>query len=59
MVENVSFAQKVLSKQLKDIQKNEDVQASIGLENDDDLFLWNVVFEGCPDTLYEGGFFKS
>ena len=29
------------------------------MENDNDLFVWNVVFEGPSDTLYEGGFFKA
>ena len=27
--------------------------------NDDDLFKWNVLFEGTEDTLYEGGYFKA
>jgi hypothetical protein len=30
-----------------------DLGASIGLENDNDIFLWNVIFEGPADTLYE------
>jgi ubiquitin-conjugating enzyme E2 G1 len=42
-----------------DIQKADDLNASIGLENDDDLFLWNIVFEGPEDSLYEGGYFKA
>ena len=32
---------------------NEDIGCSIGLENENDLFLWNVIFEGPTDTLYE------
>jgi len=36
-----------------DCQQNDDLGASIGLENDDDLFLWNVTFEGPENTLYE------
>merc|ERR1712146_780977 len=35
------------------------ISASIGLENDNDLFVWNVVFEGPENTLYEGGYFKA
>jgi len=42
-----------------DCQKNDSLPASIGLENDDDLFLWNIIFEGPENTLYEGGFFKA
>ena len=44
---------------MKDAQNNDDLSASIGLENDDDLFKWNVLFEGPEDTLYEGGYFKA
>ena len=36
-----------------DVQNNDDLGASIGLENDDDLFLWNVTFEGPESSLYE------
>lgn len=41
------------------MQNNDDLGASIGLENDDDLFLWNVTFEGPESSLYEGGYFKT
>ena len=56
---NKAFAMNVLAKQLKDVQAADDLGASIGLEDDDNLFLWNVVFEGPEDTLYEGGYFKA
>ena len=49
----------ILAKQLKDCQERDDISASIGLENDNDLFVWNVVFEGPENTLYEGGYFKA
>jgi ubiquitin-protein ligase len=35
------------------VANNDDLGASIGLENEDDLFLWNVTFEGPESTLYE------
>lgn len=54
-----AYAMQMLAKQLKDCQERDDISASIGLENDDDLFLWNIVFEGPEDTLYEGGYFKA
>ena len=38
---------------LSDVQQNDDLGASVGLENDDDLFLWNVTFEGPAESLYE------
>ena len=28
---------------------------SVGLVDDDDLFVWSVIFEGPEDTLYEVG----
>ena len=56
---NKNYAMQMLAKQLKDCQDRDDISASIGLENDDDLFLWNVVFEGPENTLYEGGYFKA
>ena len=59
MVESKNYAMTVLRKQLKDISQNDDIGASVGLEDDNNLFQWNVVFEGPTDTLYEGGFFKA
>ena len=56
---NRQYAMNILARQLRDVQQNDDLGASIGLENDDDLFLWNIVFEGPEDTLYEGGYFKA
>ncbi|KIH59298.1 ubiquitin--protein ligase [Ancylostoma duodenale] len=32
---------------------------SAGLVNDDDIYKWEVLVIGPPDTLYEGGFFKA
>lgn len=52
-------AQLLLARQLKDCQNNDALGASIGLEKEDDLFLWNIMFEGPEDTLYEGGYFKA
>ena len=44
---------------MKDCANNEELGASVGLENDDDLFKWNVIFEGPENTIYEGGYFKA
>ena len=49
----------ILSKELERLQNNDDLGASVGLVDDEDLFSWSVIFEGPPDTLYEGGFFKA
>jgi ubiquitin-conjugating enzyme E2 G1 len=32
---------------------------SAGLVDDNDIFKWEVLIIGPPDTLYEGGFFKG
>ena len=47
------YAMNVLKKQLSDLMKNDDIGASVGLENEDDLFVWNIIFEGPTETLYE------
>ena len=31
---------------------------SVGLGDDDNIFLWELMIVGPPDTLYEGGFFQ-
>lgn len=30
-----------------------DSSYSVGLENENDMFLWNVCFEGSEDSIYE------
>ena len=34
------------------IKKNKNLNTSVGLEKDN-LFEWNICFEGPPDSLYE------
>lgn len=41
-----NYAIQVLRKQLRDIQQNDEIGASVGLENENDMFVWTVVFEG-------------
>jgi len=53
------FAQKLLAKQLKSLTDNDDLGVSVGLVNSNDLFLWNLVFQGPEDSLYDGGYFKA
>jgi ubiquitin-protein ligase len=38
---------------LLEIQQNDDIGASVGLEDDNNMYVWSVVFEGPADTLYE------
>ena len=59
MDSNLKFTLEILSKELERLQNADELGASVGLVDDEDLFNWSVIFEGPPDTLYEGGFFKA
>ncbi|ORX62696.1 ubiquitin-conjugating enzyme [Hesseltinella vesiculosa] len=48
----------LLAKQLKELQKNPVDGFSAGLLNDN-IYEWEILVMGAPDTLYEGGFFKA
>ena len=37
------------------MMNQDDIGVSVGLVDDDDLFVWSVIFEGPEDTLYEVG----
>ena len=32
---------------------------SVGLGEDENIYAWEVMIVGPPDTLYEGGFFQA
>ncbi|XP_003386065.1 PREDICTED: ubiquitin-conjugating enzyme E2 G1-like [Amphimedon queenslandica] len=49
----------LLKRQLMDLQKTPVEGFSAGLIDDDDIFSWEVMIMGPPDTFYEGGFFKA
>lgn len=65
MVESKNFAIQVLRKQLKgnfyikrrltqiELSQNDEIGCSVGLEDENNFFKWNVVFEGPTETLYE------
>ncbi|KAI9027887.1 ubiquitin-conjugating enzyme/RWD-like protein [Hyaloraphidium curvatum] len=48
----------LLKRQLKELQKGGSEGFSAGLV-DDNIFEWEVLIIGPPDTLYEGGFFRA
>jgi len=56
---NESQAALLLKKQLRDLNKNPVDGFSAGLVDDSNVFEWEVLIVGPPDTLYEGGFFKA
>jgi len=47
----------LLRKQLNELKKNPVEGFSAGLIDDNDIYKWEVLIIGPPDTLYEGGFF--
>lgn len=52
------YGQELLKRQLMEMSKNPPDGISVGLNEDDDIFAWELMLIGPPDTLYEGGFFK-
>ncbi|XP_071431470.1 ubiquitin-conjugating enzyme E2 G1 [Pithys albifrons albifrons] len=49
----------LLRRQLAELNKNPVEGFSAGLIDDNDLYRWEVLIIGPPDTLYEGGVFKA
>lgn len=48
----------ILKKELSQLQRKPVEGFSVGLVNDNDIYRWEVIIMGPPDTLYEGGIFK-
>ncbi|KAH8852073.1 Ubiquitin-conjugating enzyme E2 G1 isoform 2 [Schistosoma japonicum] len=49
----------LLKKQLCELSKSATEGFSAGLVDDDNIFKWQVLIMGPPDTLYEGGYFRA
>ncbi|KJE95386.1 ubiquitin-conjugating enzyme E2 [Capsaspora owczarzaki ATCC 30864] len=49
----------LLQRQLQELNRHPIEGFSAGLVDDSDIFKWEVMIIGPPDTLYEGGFFKA
>ncbi|XP_067935099.1 ubiquitin-conjugating enzyme E2 G1-like [Watersipora subatra] len=49
----------LLRKQLAELNKSCTEGFSAGLIDDEDIYRWEVVIYGPPDTNYEGGYFKA
>jgi len=54
-----SYAIELLRRQLHELNRNPPDGVSVGLADDSNLFKWELMIVGPPDTLYEGGFFKA
>ncbi len=44
---------------IKELSRNPPDGVSVGLGDDENIFNWELMIIGPPDTLYEGGFFKA
>ncbi|KAL8581192.1 ubiquitin-conjugating enzyme E2 G1 [Nucella lapillus] len=49
----------LLRKQLAELSKSGTEGFSAGLIDDDDVYKWEVLIYGPPETLFEGGYFKA
>ncbi|XP_076452949.1 ubiquitin-conjugating enzyme E2 G1-like isoform X1 [Babylonia areolata] len=49
----------LLSRQLAELSKSGTEGFSAGLIDDDDVYKWEVLIYGPPETLFEGGYFKA
>jgi ubiquitin-conjugating enzyme E2 G1 len=55
----MSFGSELLRRQLQELAKNPPEGVSVGLGEDDNMFVWELMIIGPQDTLYEGGFFSA
>ncbi|CAM9281924.1 unnamed protein product [Heterosigma akashiwo] len=53
------YAAELLRRQLHELNRNPPEGVSVGLVDDDNIFEWELMIVGPPDTLYEGGFFQA
>ncbi|KAI0351631.1 ubiquitin-conjugating enzyme [Trametes cingulata] len=56
---NVPSNTLLLRRQLAELTKHPVEGFSAGLVDDNNLYEWEVMIIGPPDTIYEGGFFKA
>jgi ubiquitin-conjugating enzyme E2 G1 len=56
--QNPNYGRILLAKHLKELEKHSE-GFSVGLVDDDNLYEWQVIVEGPPNTLYEGGYFQA
>jgi len=58
MASKQNYGATLLMKQLAELSKNPNESFSVGMDGEN-IFRWNVLVVGPPDSMYEGGFFKS
>ncbi|KAI9914116.1 hypothetical protein PsorP6_004922 [Peronosclerospora sorghi] len=59
MAAATDYAKELLRRQFLEMSRNPPEGVSVGLGDDDNIFNWEILLVGPPDTLYEGGFFKA
>ncbi|CAK4075650.1 unnamed protein product [Aphanomyces euteiches] len=55
----MDYGRELLRRQFTELSRNPPEGVSVGLGDDENLFNWEIMLVGPPDTLYEGGFFKA
>jgi len=53
------YGRELLRRQLAELAKNPMELVSVGVDDTDDLYNWDILIMGPDATLYEGGFFKA
>ncbi|KAL2747998.1 ubiquitin-conjugating enzyme E2 R2 [Vespula maculifrons] len=59
MAQPTSSALRALALEYKSLQEEPVEGFRVKLVNEDNMFEWEVAIFGPPDTLYQGGYFKS
>ena len=59
MASSSSYGSELLKRQFMELTRNPPEGVSVGLGDDDNIFCWELMIVGPPDTLYEGGFFAA
>ena len=54
-----AYAIKKLQRELNSIEKDEDSMFSVMLQDESDLFKWDLMIEGPGDTVFEGGVYSA
>jgi ubiquitin-protein ligase len=55
----MNYSIKKLQKELQELQLENDLPFTVGLQDEDNLFKWNVVIIGQENTLYEGSILNA
>ncbi|KAG5192503.1 ubiquitin-conjugating enzyme/RWD-like protein [Tribonema minus] len=53
------YATELLRRQLNELNRNPPEGVSVGLVDDSNIYQWELLIVGPPDTLYEEGLFKA